>query len=101
MLITPAFANAGTQTSSLIGQFAPLIIIFIIFYFLLIRPQQKRQKEHTKKLASIVKGNVVITSGGIKGKVTKAGETELTVEIAKGVSVDVVRSTILGVEEKK
>ena len=100
MFITPAFASATQTTPSLIGQFAPLIIIFAIFYFLLIRPQQKRQKAHTAKLAAIVKGDVVITAGGIKGKVTKATDTELTVDIAKAVSVVVIRSTILNVEVK-
>ena len=100
MLITPAFANATQTSTSLISQFAPLIIIFAIFYFLLIRPQKQRQKAHVAKLAAIVKGDVVITSGGIKGKVIKTTETELTIEIAKDVSVVVIRSTILNVEAK-
>ena len=100
MLITPAFASETQSNPSLIGQFAPLIIIFAIFYFLLIRPQQKRQKAHAAKLSAVVKGDVVITAGGIKGKVTKATETELTVEITKDVSVVVIRSTILNVETK-
>ena len=99
MLFTPALANTG-ETPSIMAQFAPLIIIFIIFYFLLIRPQQKRAKEHKAKLDSIKVGDTVITSGGIKGKVKKVDETDVKVEIASNVQVDIVKSTILDVVEK-
>jgi len=70
-MITPAFANTSAQSPSLMMQFLPLIIIFGIFYFLLIRPQQKRAKEHREKISAINVGDIVITSGGIKGKVKR------------------------------
>ncbi len=98
-MATGAFADTGGASSAMV-QFLPLILIFAIFYFLLIRPQQKRQKEHQNKLKAIGKGNVIITGGGIKGKVKKANETELDVEIADGVVITVLRSTVLDVPNK-
>ncbi len=89
-----AFANTGGQA---LAQFLPLILIFAIFYFLLIRPQQKRQKDHQNKLKAIGKGNTIITGGGIKGKVKKASDTELQVEIANGVVITVLRATVMDV----
>jgi preprotein translocase subunit YajC len=78
--------------------FVPMIAIFVIFYLLLIRPQQRRQKEHEKLLASIERGDSVVTTGGLHGKVTGVTDDVLTVEIAalKGerVRVKVSRSRI-------
>ena len=84
-------ASASSQYASLL----PLVVIFAIFYFLLIRPQQKRMRDHQDMLTKLVKGDEVVTAGGIVGKITKvdAGDT-FTVEIAKGVEVSVVKSTI-------
>ena len=65
----------------------PLILIFVVFYFLLIRPQAKRAKEHKAMVAALAVGDEVVTSGGILGKVTEAGEQFLTVEVAEGVRV--------------
>ena len=102
LLLAPALAFAqnaaapgDTLASSQYASLLPLVLIFFIFYFLLIRPQQKRMKEHQAMLAAVVKGDEVVTSGGIVGRITKvdAGDT-LTVEIAKGVEVSVVKSTI-------
>ena len=78
-----------------IGQFVPLLLIFGIMYFLLIRPQQKKMKEHAAMVASLSRGDRVITQGGLIGKVVKVkDEGEIEVEIADGVKVRVVQSTI-------
>ena len=76
--------------------FLPLIIIFAIFYFLLIRPQQKRQREHKLFLQSMKKGDEVITSGGIVGRITSLAENFVTLEIAPKVNIRVARSQIAG-----
>lgn len=73
---------------------APWLLIFVIFYVLLIRPQQKRAKEHQTEISSVKKGDEVITGGGLRGRVTKVAETEVEVEIAQGVKVRAVKSTI-------
>ena len=80
----------------------PLILIFGIMYFLLIRPQQKKMKEHQAMVAALRRGDRVVTQGGIKGKVTKVkeGENEIEVEIAQGVTIKVVQSTVASVENK-
>ena len=84
-----------------IAQFVPLILIFAIMYFLLIRPQQKKMKEHQKMVESLRRGDVVVTQGGLIGKVAKVKENnELDVEIADGVKVRVVQSTIAQVMSK-
>lgn len=77
-----------------LGQFLPLILIFAIMYFLLIRPQQKKMKEHQKMVAALRRGDQVVTQGGIIGKVASIRDDDLEVEIAPGVKVRVVRSTI-------
>ena len=74
-----AYAQSAAQQPSLFASFVPLILIFIIFYFLLIRPQQKKAKEHKILLDSIKKGDQILTSGGMIGKVIKADVEELTV----------------------
>jgi preprotein translocase subunit YajC len=76
--------------------FLPLIIIFAIFYFLLIRPQQKKQKEHRKFLESLKKGDEVITSGGIIGRISGLSENIVTLEVAPKVNIRVARSQIAG-----
>ena len=72
----------------------PWLLIFVIFYVLMIRPQQRRVKEHQAAIAAVKKGDEVITGGGIRGKVTKVSDDEAEVEIAQGVKVRVVKSTI-------
>ena len=76
--------------------FLPLIIIFAIFYFLLIRPQQKKQKEHRKFLEALKKGDEVITSGGIIGRISGLSENIVTLEVAPKVNIRVARSQIAG-----
>lgn len=103
MLITPAYAQAaGGGGAAGFMQFLPLILIFVIMYFLLIRPQQKKMKEHKAMVEALRRGDQVITQGGIIGKISrvKDGENELEVEIADGVKVRVIRSTIATVLSK-
>ena len=77
------------------AQFIPLILIFVIFYFFLIRPQQKKIKEHKSMVASLKRGDDVITSGGIVGKIERVMEDDkIEVSIADGVIIQVVKSTI-------
>ena len=83
------------------GQFIPLILIFGIMYFLLIRPQQKKMKEHQNMVSSLRRGDQVVTQGGLIGKVAKVKENnELDLELAEGVKVRVVQSTIAQVLSK-
>ena len=78
------------------AQFIPLILIFIIFYFFLIRPQQKKAKEHKLMVASLKRGDEVVTSGGIVGKVERIlGNDKVDLLISENVTVQVVQSTIL------
>ena len=76
-------------------QFIPLILIFVIFYFFLIRPQQKKVKEHKLMVAALKRGDEVITSGGIIGKVERIlGDDKVDLSIAENVNIQVVQSTI-------
>lgn len=101
MFVTPAYAQAaGAGGTAAFAQFIPLILIFLIMYFLMIRPQQKRAKQHRELVANVKKGDTIITSGGILGKVATVRDDELDVEIAQGVRVRVVRSTIAQVVSK-
>jgi len=106
MLISTAYAQ-GTGLSGLFDnqsamlQFLPLVLIFVVFYFLLIRPQQRKAKEHRATLESLRRGDRVVTGGGIIGTVVRVdGPEEVSVDIADGVRVRVVRSTITNVLAK-
>mgnify|MGYP001430310463 FL=1 len=80
--------------SSGIGQFIPLILIFVIFYFFLIRPQQKKVKEHKAMVESLKKGDKVVTSGGITGTISRVVDNDkVEIEIADNVTVEVIRGT--------
>ncbi|WP_375172746.1 preprotein translocase subunit YajC [Pseudooceanicola sp.] len=84
-----------------IAQFLPLILIFAIMYFLLIRPQQKKLKDHQAMVNAVRRGDQVVTQGGIVGKVVKVREDgEVEVEIADGVKVRVIKSTLADVKSK-
>lgn len=78
-IIPAQAADAGNPIVSLL----PLILMFVILYFLMIRPQMKRQKEHRNLVANLAKGDEVITSGGLLGKITKVQENYITVEISQ------------------
>ena len=83
------------------AQFVPLILIFAIMYFLLIRPQQKKMKEHQAMVAALRRGDQVVTQGGVIGKVVKVkDDNEVEIEIAEGVKIRVVQSTIANVTSK-
>ena len=76
-------------------QLMPLFLIFAIFYFLLIRPQQRRAKEHKEMVAGVQRGDKIVSSGGIRGKVVKVvGDFDVEVETSQGVNVTLVKSTI-------
>jgi len=93
-----AFAQGAAPAGGAAGgiaSFVPLILIFVVFYFLLIRPQQKKAKEHQNFLSNLKKGERVITSGGIYGRITGLTDNVVTLEIADGVTIKVLRSAIL------
>jgi preprotein translocase subunit YajC len=105
MLISTAYAQGtglpGFLDSQTALQFLPLVLIFVVFYWLLIRPQQKKAKEHRATLEALRRGDRVVTGGGIIGTVARVDSAEeVTVDIADGVRVRVVRSTITSVLAK-
>ncbi|MGB9736067.1 MAG: preprotein translocase subunit YajC [bacterium] len=93
-----ATGTAGQEggMSGLMSMFLPLIIIFFIFWLLLIRPQQKRVKKHQEFLSSLKKGDEVITSSGIFGRITGIADNAVTIEIADGVKIKVEKGHIAG-----
>ena len=100
MFISTAFAQTAggpASGSGILVQMAPLVLIFVVFYFLLIRPQQKKMKEHKAKIDAVRKGDQVITGGGLLGKVTRVDEIYAEVEIAPGMKVKAVKSTLTDV----
>ena len=94
--ILAAGAGAGGAGGFLVS-IMPLLLIFAVFYFLLIRPQQKRMKEHQAKIGDVKKNDQVVTGGGLVGKATKVDDEHVEVEIAKGVKVKAVKSTLTDV----
>lgn len=86
--------GAGGQGAAGISGFIPLILMFVIFYFLLIRPQQKKNKEHREMINSLKKGDRIITTGGLYGRITGITDNVLTVEIAEKVRVKVNRGNV-------
>ncbi|MGC1711513.1 MAG: preprotein translocase subunit YajC [Methyloceanibacter sp.] len=96
-----AYAQAAQDTFGMLNSLLiPTMLIIGIMYFLMIRPQQKRLKEHQAMVAGVRRGDTIVTSGGIIGKVVKVDEQELQVEIAEGVKIKVLRSTISEVRGK-
>ena len=111
--VTPAYAQATTTTTTpttpaapggindILIQFAPILLLVVIFYLLIFRPQQRRAKQQRDMLSAISRGDTVVTTGGIVGKVTKAVEGEdLEIEIAQGTRVKVVRGMIADVRSR-
>lgn len=94
----PATADGGIVAA--IAQFLPFIAIFVLFYFLLIRPQQKRAKEHAATIGAVKRGDTVVLSSGMIGKVTRVEEAEVNVEIAPSVNVRVVKGMIAEVRNR-
>jgi len=103
MLITPAYAQAATggDANSMLMSLLPFALIFVIMYFLILRPQQKKLKDHNDLVKNLRRGDTVVTSGGLVGKVTKVVDDEqIEVEIADGVRVRQMRSMVSGVRSK-
>lgn len=106
MFISNAYAQAAATASGpdsllgSLGQMLPLVLMFVVLYFIMIRPQMKRQKEHKAMLEALAKGDEVVTSGGMIGRVSKLGESFVHVEVASGVELQVQRSAVVQVLPK-
>src|SRR5690349_6068211 len=103
LMLTIAAATAAQPpgAAGLFGSFLiPMTAVLVIFWLLLWRPQARQMKEHRERIAAVTRGDEVVTGGGIRGKVTKVTEDEAEVEIAQGVRVRVVKSTISQVMSK-
>ena len=104
MLITPAFAQAaaaGGDTNSMLMSLLPFALIFVIMYFLILKPQQKKLKDHADLVKNIRRGDTVVTSGGLVGKVTKVvDDDQVEMEIADGVKIRQMRQMVSGVRTK-
>ncbi len=87
-------------TPNLITSMLPFMLIGLVFYFLLIRPQNKRLRDHKAMLAAVTRGDTVVTTGGLIGKVTKVDDGELTVDLGGGTKVKVVASMLADVRNK-
>lgn len=104
LFISNAFAQSGPiealGLSSNLTSFLPIILMFAVLYFLMIRPQMKRQKEQKAMMAAIAKGDEVITSGGILGRVAKVTEAYVTLEIASGTEITIQKAAITALMPK-
>jgi preprotein translocase subunit YajC len=101
MLFSPAYAQGTGGGGDFLIQLMPILLMFVIFYLLLLRPQQQRVKAHREMVANIRRGDTVVTSGGIIGKVTKVkDEVEIEVEIAENTRVRVIKGTVSEVRVK-
>ncbi len=105
MLITSVYAQApslfGGGSDNMLVSLLPFILIFVIMYFLILRPQQKRVKQHAEMVKNVRRGDTVVTSGGLIGKVTKVtDEEQIEVEVADGVRVRQMKSMIAEVRAK-
>ena len=102
--ISDAYAQtapaAAPSTGSSMLSMLPLVLMFVVLYFIMIRPQMKRQKEHRAMIEALAKGDEVVTSGGLLGKVTKLGDIYVTLELAQGVEAQCQRSAITQVLPK-
>ena len=96
MLISPAYAQAAPAAGGDAGlmSFLPIILMFVLLYFLMIRPQMKRAKEHKTMIDALQKGDEVVTSGGVLGRISKISENYVTLEVAEKVEVLVQRPAV-------
>jgi preprotein translocase subunit YajC len=100
MLTTPVYAQLGGGNDMLIS-LLPFILIFVIMYFLILRPQQRRVKQHAEMVKALRRGDTVVTSGGLIGKITKVvDENEIEVQIAEGVRIRQMRQMVSEVRAK-
>ena len=106
MFISQAFAQTapaaagGAGAESTLFSILPLVLMFVVLYFIMIRPQMKRQKEHKAMIEAVAKGDEVVTAGGLLGKVSKLGESYISLEIAGNVEVQVQRTAVTQVLPK-
>ena len=106
VLISEAFAQAAPAAAAAdspfgsLGSMLPLVLMFVVLYFVMIRPQMKRQKESKAMIDALAKGDEVVTTGGMLGKISKIGDSFLTVEIASGVEIQVQRGAVVQVLPK-
>ena len=105
MFATPAFAQAAGAAGTggpqdMLIQFLPLVGLVVLFYFLMIRPQQRRMKQHQTMLAAVKRGDTVVLSSGMIGKIVRVEDKEVGVEIATGVTVKVVKTMIAEVRSR-
>jgi preprotein translocase subunit YajC len=100
LVMAVAAPAAGGGLQDMVLQFAPLLFLLVAGYFLLIRPQQQRQKEHQNRVKAIKRGDTVVMSSGMLGKVVRVEEDELGVEIAQNVTVKVVKSMVQDVRTR-
>ncbi len=94
----PAAAQGGLESSLM--SLLPLILMFVVLYFIMIRPQMKRQKEHKAMVDALAKGDEVVTAGGLYGRISRVGESNLHIEVAEGVEVMVQRQAVTQVLPK-
>ena len=107
MFISEAFAQAAPAATAAtdspfgsLGGMLPLVLMFVVLYFVMIRPQMKRQKEHKSMIEALAKGDEVVTSGGMLGKVTKLSESFVSLEVAGNIELQVQRSAVVQVLPK-
>ena len=103
MLISPAFAQAGSPFGgdNMLVSLLPFVLIFVIMYFLILRPQQKRAKQHQEMVKNVRRGDTVVTSGGLIGKVTKViDDNQIEIEVSDDVRVRQMRSMVADVRAK-
>jgi preprotein translocase subunit YajC len=101
MLISPAYAQAAGGGGDMMTALLPFILIFVIMYFLILRPQQKRVKQHQEMVKNVRRGDTVVTSGGLVGKVVKVlDDDQLEIEIADDVRVRQMRQMVADVRAK-
>ena len=104
MFISSAFAQtapaAGGDMQSSLMSMLPLVLMFVVLYFVMIRPQMKKQKEHRAMIDALAKGDEVVTAGGVLGKVSKLGDSFVSLEIANTVEIQVQRSAVVQVLPK-
>ena len=100
MFVTPAYAQGTGASPDMLISILPFVLIFVIMYFLIIRPQRTQMKKRGEMLAAIRRGDTVVTGGGLVGKVTKASDNELEVDLGGGTKVTALRSTIMDVRVK-
>jgi len=107
VFISQAFAQAAPAAPAAtespfgsLGTMLPLVLMFVVLYFVMIRPQMKRQKEAKAMIEALAKGDEIVTSGGMLGKISKIGESYLTLEVANGVEIQVQRGAVVQVLPK-